>query len=66
MELLANAKPLRWVTKDGWYLSIHWDLEKDHLVMKCQGVDAETLPLAKQNENIYRNKVVDVDTPEQR
>ena len=34
--------------------------------MKCQGVDAETLPLAKQSDHIFRNKIVDIDTPEQR
>ena len=61
---LAAAKPLKWVTKHGWYLSIYYDWKADHLKMKLQGVDVEKLPLTKQNEKIFRNKVVDTDTPE--
>ena len=44
---LAAAKPIKWVTKDGLYLSIHYDWKADHLTMMLQGVDAEKLPLAK-------------------
>ena len=47
VKKLATAKPFRWVTKHGWYLSIYYDWKADHLKMKLQGVDAEKLPLAK-------------------
>ena len=61
---LTAGKPLKWVTKDGWYLSIHFDHKADHLRMKQQGVDADKLPLVKESDRIFRNKIVDVDTPE--
>ena len=62
----VKKKPFKWVTSDGWYLSIDFDINAGHMTMKCQGVDAEKLPLAKQDEHIFRNKIVDIDTPEQR
>ena len=63
-EDLAAAKPIKWVTRNGWYLSFHYDWKVDYLKMKLQGADAEKLPLAKQKEHIFRNKVVDTDTRE--
>ena len=65
-QWLVASKPFKWVTNDGRYLSIHYDYEANHLTMKCQGVDAEKLPIAKQNDQIFRNKIVDIDTLEQR
>ena len=61
---LTAGKPFKWVTKDGWYLSIFFDQQADHLRMKQQGVDPEKLPLVKESYQIFRNKIVDVDTPD--
>ena len=45
-EQLA-AKPVKYLTRFGRYLSIGFDKLAGHLSMKHQGIDAENLPLVK-------------------
>ena len=33
LKIYTTAKPFRWVTRDGWYLNIHYDWKADHLTM---------------------------------
>ena len=60
------VKPVKYVTEQGMYLSIVYDLLAGHLTMKWQGLDAEKLPPIKEILQICQNKIIDSDTREQR
>ena len=63
-EQVAAAKPIKHVTKLGWNLGIHYDLKAGHWTLKRLGVDAEKLPPVTPSQKIYRNQIVDTDTPD--
>ena len=60
------AKAIKHITKSGMHLSIAYNLLAGHLSMKRQGVDVEKLPPVKPCLQICQNKIVDMDTPDQR
>ena len=65
-ERVAAAKPIKHVTELGWHLGIHFNLQAGHWTLKHLGVDAEKLPPVVQSQQIFRNQIVDTDTPDQR
>ena len=53
-----SEKPVRWMLSDSQtWLTIGFDLAKDHIKVNYQGVDVENLE-ARINKDIFQNKIV--------
>ena len=65
-ESLAN-KPLKIVLKESQkYLSLGYDLAKQHMTLKQEGVDVELLPLVPECDEICHSKVDDITSSDKR
>ena len=61
------AKPYKCLFKDYQvYLSVGYDLEKVRPTLSINGSDADKLPLAKEAQLIYQNKIVEASDHKQR
>ena len=65
-ESLAE-KPLKIVLKDSQkYLSLGYDLAKQHMTLMQEGVDVELLPLVPECDEICHSKVDDITSSDKR
>ena len=65
-ESLAD-KPLKIVLKESQkYLSLGYDLAKQHMTLKQEGVDVELLPLVPECDEICHSKVDDITSSDKR
>ena len=65
-ESLAN-KPLKIVLKESQkYLSLGYDLAKQHMTLMQEGVDVELLPLVPECDEICHSKVDDITSSDKR
>ena len=65
-ESLAD-KPLKIVLKESQkYLSLGYDLAKQHMTLMQEGVDVELLPLVPECDEICHSKVDDITSSDKR
>ena len=64
-EKLAD-KPVKFITEEGWYLSVSFNLKTAQLTLKCNGEDVEKLPEVEKELKICRNKTKHSKTVDQR